>query len=214
MRKKDKILVFSAHSDDFVIGAGGTIANYAGKGNKVQAIIFSYGESSHPWLKTKIVQNMRSRETFEACKLLRCKAKFFYLKEGKFMEDYLNKGLKTEFIRLIEKYRPTKIFTHSNEDPHPDHKAVYEITLQMYEELSTKPELYIYSIWNPVSFKTNYPSLYVDISKTLSLKMKALWKFKSQKVHIIYPVILLIYKAVKDGIKMRKRFGEHFFRIK
>ena len=126
------------------------------------------------------------------------------------MEDYLQKRLKAEFVRLIEKYQPTKIFTHSSEDPHPDHKAVHEITLQVYEELSIKPELYIYSIWNPVSFKTNYPSLYVDISKTFPLKMKALWKFKSQKVHIIYPVFLLIYKAVKDGIKMRKRYGEHF----
>lgn len=214
MRKKDKILVFSAHSDDFVIGAGGTIANYASKGSKVLAIVFSYGESSHPWLKTKIVRKIRSRETFEACRLLRCKAKFFYLKEGRFGEDYLQKELKTEFIRLVERYRPTKIFTHSNEDPHPDHKAVHEITLQVYEELSIKPELYIYSIWNPVSFKTSYPSLYVDISKTFLIKMKALWKFKSQKVHIIYPVFLLICKAIKDGIKMRKRYGEHFFRIK
>ena len=40
MQKKDKILVFSAHSDDFVIGAGGTIANYAGKGSKVLAVVF------------------------------------------------------------------------------------------------------------------------------------------------------------------------------
>ncbi len=214
MPRKEKILVFSAHSDDFVIGAGGTIADYTNKRKKVLVLIFSYGELSHPWLKPKVVQKMRSKETFGACKLLKCKAKFFDLREGKFEEDFREKELKTKFIRLIEKYKPTKIFTHSHEDPHPDHKAVHQITLELYGELKEKPELYIYSIWNPVSFKTQYPSLYVNISKTFSTKLKALWRFKSQKVHLLYPVFLLLYKAVKDGLKMRAWFGEHFFRIK
>ncbi len=214
MTKREKILVFSAHSDDFVIGAGGTIAKYAKEGKKVSAVVFSYGELSHPWLKGKVVQTMRSKETFEACRLLKCKATFFDLREGKFLEDYAEQNLKTALLQLIEKQKPLKIFTHSHEDPHPDHKAVHEITLNIYNELKQKPEVYMYSIWNPVSFKTHYPSLYVDISKTFSLKLKALWKFKSQKVHIVYPVLLLLYKAIKDGFKMRSKFGEHFFRIK
>ena len=214
MSKKEKIMVFSAHSDDFVIGAGGTIANYAREGKKISAIVFSYGELSHPWLKQKVVQKMRYKETIDASKLLKCKSLFYDLREGKFPEDYKEKNLKTTLIQLIEKQKPTKIFTHSHEDPHPDHKAVHEMTLEVYQELKEKPEVYMYSIWNPVSFKTNYPSLYVDVSKTFSTKLKALWKFKSQKIHIFYPLALLLYKAVKDGFKMRKKFGEHFFRIK
>lgn len=214
MSKREKIMVFSAHSDDFVIGAGGTIANYSKKRKKAMVIVFSYGELSHPWLKGKVVQTMRTKETFEACKLLKCKAKFFDLREGKFLEDYTEKNLKAALLQIIEKQKPTKIFTHSHEDPHPDHKAVHEMTLEVYRELKEKPEVYIYSIWNPVSFKTHYPSLYVDVSKTFSTKLKALWKFKSQKIHILYPLVILMYKAVKDGFKMRKKFGEHFFRIK
>ncbi|MBI2582105.1 PIG-L family deacetylase [Candidatus Woesearchaeota archaeon] len=214
MSRKEKIIVFSAHSDDFVIGAGGTIANYSYAGKKVLAIVFSYGELSHPWLKQKVVQKMRYKETEEASKLLKCKATFFDLREGKFMEDYQAKNLKIELLKIIEKQKPTKIFTHSHEDPHPDHRAVHEMTLDVYNELKQKPELYMYSIWNPVSFKTHYPSLYVNISKTFSLKLKALWKFKSQKVHVLYPFILLMYKSIKDGFKMRTTFGEHFFRIK
>jgi len=77
-----------------------------------------------------------------------------------------------------------------------------------------KPELYVYSVWNPVSFKTQFPSLYVDVTKTFFTKLKALKTFKSQKIHVAYPFFLLMYRAFKDGIKIRKRFGEHFFRIK
>ena len=207
-------MVFSAHSDDFVIGAGGTIAKYTQQKNKVLAVVFSYGELSHPWLKKKVVQKMRCKETEDASKLLRCKSIFYDLREGKFLDGYKAKNLKESLIQLLEKEKPTKVFTHSHEDPHPDHRAVHEMTLEVFNELKEKPEVYMYSIWNPVSFKTQYPSLYVDVSKTFSLKLKSLWKFKSQKVHVSYPFILLMYKAIKDGIKMHAWFGEHFFRIK
>jgi len=214
MPRKEKIVVFSAHSDDFVIGAGGTIAKYTQQKSKVLAVVFSYGELSHPWLKEKVVQRMRYQETMEASKLLKCRSIFYDLREGKFLDGYKAKNLKETLLKLLEKEKPTKIFTHSHEDPHPDHRAIHEITLEVFNELPEKPEVYMYSIWNPVSFKTHYPSLYIDVSKTFSLKLKALWKFKSQKVHIAYPTLLLLYKAVKDGFKMRTRFGEHFFRIK
>jgi N-acetylglucosamine malate deacetylase 1 len=213
-KKEETIIVFSAHSDDFVIGAGGTIANYTKEGKKVIAVIFTYGEKSHPWLKESIVKKMRSDETLEAAKVLKCQTIFFDLKEFKFMDDYKkNDKVKNTLLELIKKEKPSKIFTHSDDDPHPDHKGVYAITKDIYDGLKNPPELYIYSIWNPVSFRTQFPSLYVDISKTFRTKLKALKTFRSQKLHVAYPLFLLIYRAIKDGFKLRKRFGEHFFRI-
>ena len=212
---KKTVLVFSAHSDDFVIGAGGTIANYTKEGRKVIAIIMSYGEKSHPWLKESVVQRMRSKETLEAGKLLDCKTIFFDLKEGNFAEGYKNKKLEEELLKLINKHKPTKIFTHSNEDPHPDHRATHKITVDLYEKLSFKPEVYIYSVWNPVSFKTKYPSLYIDIGKTFSTKLEALKTFRSQKIHVAYPFFLLLFRAIRDGLKVKgTKFAERFFRIK
>lgn len=210
---KETIFVFSAHSDDFVIGAGGTIANYTKEGKKVIAIVFTYGERSHPWLKEKVVKKMRSEETFEAGRILKCKTIFFNLREGKFLEDYKER-MEKDLLKLLTREKPTKIFTHSNEDPHPDHRAVNKITLEAIKKIEQKSEIYTYSVWNPVSFKTEYPSLYVDVSKNFSKKLKALKTFRSQKIHVAYPFLLLLYKAIKDGIKIRKRFGEHFFRIK
>ena len=212
---KETIVVFSAHSDDFVIGAGGTIANYIAEGKKVISIIFSYGEQSHPWLKEHVVQKMRKGETLEACELLKCGSIFFDLKELKFYENYKeDKNIEKKLISLFNNYKPTKLFTHSAEDPHPDHKAVHKITLELLEKLTDAPETYIYSVWNPVSFKTNFPSFYVDVSKTFKLKLQAIKTFKSQKIHVAYPLFLLIFRAIKDGWHIRKKFGEHFFRIK
>jgi LmbE family N-acetylglucosaminyl deacetylase len=214
MSKKETVIVFSSHSDDFVIGAGGTIAKYTQEGKKVISVIFSYGESSHPWLKETVVQEMRSEETIEACELLNCKAIFFDLKEFNFKKEYHNKGVEKKLLDLFEKENPTKIFTHSSEDPHPDHSAVHNITIELFKKLKNKPELYIYSVWNPVSFKTKYPTLCTDITKTFPLKLKALKTFRSQKIHVAYPFFLLLFRAVREGFRIRKRFGEKFYRLK
>lgn len=211
------IIVFGAHSDDFVIGAGGTIAEYAKEKKKVISIVFSYGERTHLWLKEKIACEMRAKEAHDASKILGCKTIFFDLKEGKFLEEYKEKNLGEEILKIINKKKPAKIFTHSPDDPHPDHKAIHKITLDLYEQLNykPKPEVYIYPIWNPVSFKTNFPALYVDISKTFGKKLKALLQFPSQKISAIYPLMLLIlFRAIRNGFKIRKKFAEMFYRIK
>ena len=213
-KKKETVLVFGAHSDDFVIGAGGTIANYAQAGKQVVSIVFSYGENSHPWLKETVVQKMRAHEALEASKMLGCKTYIFDLKESDFVKEFQEKQLEKKILPMIKTLKPKKIFTHSHEDPHPDHKATYKITLELYEKIKgKKPELYIYSIWNPVSLK-KYPALYENITNNFKLKLKALKTFRSQKVHVAYPLMLLIFRAVTEGFKIRTWFGEKFFRVK
>ena len=215
-KKRDTILVFSAHSDDFVLGAGSTIARYAKEGKTIKVIVFSYGEKSHPWLKVHITKKMRAEEAFQASKILGCKTSFLDLHEFKFYEDFQRNTTAQELRDLIIKDKPLKIFTHSQEDPHPDHQAVNKITLELYDSFpsSSKPEIYTYSVWNPVSFRTFYPALYVDATKTFSTKLKALHKFHSQRIHIAYPFLLLVFRSFKDGFHIGKRFGEKFFKIR
>lgn len=211
----ETIVVFGAHSDDFVIGAGGTIAKYQQEGKKILAIVFSYGEKSHPWLRPGVVQQTRSLEAFDAGKIIGVSEIVFYnLAELKFAEEYAAKNIEKDLLTLLEKEKPTKIFTHSPEDFHPDHRAVHQITLNLWEKLPAKPEVYIYSVWNPVSFQTKYPALYVPITATFAAKLQALKSFRSQKLHIAYPFLLLLFRAFKEGIKIKSRFGEKFFRVK
>lgn len=216
-QKKETILVLGSHSDDFVIGAGGTIAKYVCEKKEVFSIIFSYGEKSHPWLKEKLTRQIRAGEAFQASKLLGCKTTFFDLNELKFREDYQKKGLEKKMLKIINQKKPSKIFTHSQEDPHPDHQAVYKITMELYEKIdfTPKPELYTYSVWNPVSFKTKNPAFYVDVTKTFSQKWDALKLFPSQRFVAIYPLmILIIFRALTNGLKLRTLFAEKYYRIK
>ena len=216
MDKKEVVFVFGAHTDDFVIGAGGTIANYIEEGKKVVSIIFSMGELSHPWVKENVIKGVRAKETLIAGELMGCKTYFLNLGDQKIERDYEKTGAEKKLLDLLEKEKPTKIFTHSIEDPHPDHKKVHNITLDLYEkvDINPKPEVYVYSVWNPVSFKTKWPALYVDVSKNFGKKLSALKMFRSQKIHVAYPFFLLLFRAIKNGFKVKGWFGEKFFRIK
>jgi len=213
---KDTIFIFSAHSDDFVIGCGGTIAKLREIGKNVRCYIFSYGEKSHPWMRAEEVKSMRASETDEACKILGCEAEFFDLRELHFREDAkkykIVKYLKDEF----DKYTPSRIFLHSKEDPHPDHKDVHALGMQMIKRVKAEemPEVYVYSVWNIFEFKTKYPALFVDVKETFELKMEAMRAFPSQQVHIAFPTFMLLFRAFRDGLYSKHKLAEKFFLVK
>ena len=121
-----------------------------------------------------------------------------------------------ELLKLIQRLKPTKIFTHGKSMVHPDHRAVNQITMNLWEKLpKPKPEIYIYPVWSPMALKDQHPILYEDISQTFSLKIKALKTFHSQKTRAIYQLTLpIFYRAIVNGFKIKKRFAEKFYRIK
>ena len=214
-KKRETIVIFSAHSDDFVIGAGGTIAKYSEEGKKVLVLIMSYGEKSHPWMKDQVTKKFRSDEAFGASELLGCQSTFFNLREFNFKEGAKRKKLIEKIKEIIDTEKPSKIFTHSGEDPHPDHKATHNLTLDVFETLKKKPEVYIYSIWNPVSMKTqDVPKMYVDISSTFKKKLQALKLFRSQYQAILPLSLQTLFSNLKAGLKIKKRLGEEFYKIK
>lgn len=213
---EETILMLSAHSDDFVLGAGGTHAKYAQEGKHVVAIVFSYGEASHPWLKKHVTMEMRMRETEEAVKVLGAEhLHILGLTEGKFEEELISKKAHQQLIELIKTLKPSKIFTHSVDDPHPDHRAVYKETLKLMDEVKFKGHAYSYNVWNPINVrKRKEPKLIVDISKTFKQKIESLKKFKSQRAALIQLIPLTYWRAIRSGISNKTKFAEIFIKIR
>ncbi len=219
--KKETIIVFSAHSDDYVLGAGGTIAHYTDEGKEVIAIIFSYGEKSHPWLRARYTKEMRAKEAYEAGKILGCEIIFFDLQEFTFAEDYKAKNIEQKLLEILHEKKPVKILTHSEEDPHPDHRAVHEITKGIMKKLQGKingndaaTEVFSYHIWNPFAFRANKAQLYVDVSETHSTKLRAIKAFRSQRWNAVYPLMPIIFlRAWLGGRKIGVRYAEKFYLI-
>jgi LmbE family N-acetylglucosaminyl deacetylase len=223
---KGNILVVCAHSDDQVLGPGGAMAKYAREGYNVYTIIFSYGEGSHPHMKLSYVAKIRVAEAQEADVIIGGKGVIFLaLKDINIKEDFRKKKMMERFKRQILAYAPEKIFTHSSDDVHPDHRFVRDVVLEACEGLARKglldPELYSFSVSNLWSAKEKaLPRLVVDVSDTFKYKIRALHEFRSQINFFSYMItnnllyLAVYYRAFVNGLKYGFRAAEVFYRIR
>lgn len=205
------IMALVAHSDDEIVGCGGTLSKYKKEGKDVIVVIFSYGEKSHPHLKEEVVSSTRQREAEDIDKFFERESIFFGLEEGKIKEEANQKNIRDQIKILVRRYKPEIIFTHSSLDPHPDHKAVNNIVLDTLKKIKYKGMIYTFEVWNILN--ENRPAIYIDISDTFNLKKRALKKFKSQKI-FIYPLwIPMWYRARAYGKKCNCKYAEKFYKI-
>ncbi|MBI3034476.1 PIG-L family deacetylase [Candidatus Woesearchaeota archaeon] len=216
MHKKQTVLVFCAHSDDQIFGPGGTAAKYASQGDDVISIVFACGELTHPWLKRRIISEIRKNEAKDADRVIGGKDVLFLgINETEFLKEADSDWVKGKIEHMIRHYRPDKIFTHSKDDPHSAHRAVNKTVIDALEKTKYKCDTYAFDVWNPLNFRgRNEPKMYVNITDTFSLKIKALKCFKSQWVTMISLLWSVYLRALMNGLDAGCKYAERFYKIR
>jgi LmbE family N-acetylglucosaminyl deacetylase len=212
----NSVLVICAHSDDQIFGPGGTVAKYAKEGKKVHTIIFSYGEQSLPLQKKEYTIISRVKEAKDVDKYLGGDGvTFLGLEETKFMEQFSKKKMYPKLKRLILTFRPSIIFTHSVDDPMPDHRTTNKLVLETIDRMRYKCDIYMFDVWNLFNFKKrNYVKIIVDISDTFKMKVKALRMFTSQKRSLFMLMWSVYLKAWSGGREIKVKHAEVFYKIR
>ena len=211
----ETVLVMAAHSDDQVIGMGGTIAKYSKEGSHIVVVIFTSGERSSPWLKKDVIQKERIEESIIIDRYLGCKETIFLnVPDGKVRDKLNDKRFILDLARIINNYKPGSIFTHSRQDPHPDHNSVHELVIKTLDIIDKKKKIgvYVFEIWNIVN--EIHPRIYVDVSKTFWKKIKAMKMFKSQKIFVYALFIQVMIRAFFSGFHAKCRYAERFYKIR
>jgi N-acetylglucosamine malate deacetylase 1 len=218
--KKESVIVFCAHSDDHILGAGGTMAKYAKQGKEVKTVIFSYGELASPiLLKDKHSIERRVKEAQRADKIIGGSGVIFFgLSDGKVAHEIYEKDIITKMINLIKEIKPKKIFTHNIDDPHPDHRAIRKTLIEVLYEMNYKCDVYSFPIYTPFKLRRrNVLKLVVDITDTFKIKIKALKIFKSQfNMYAFinwFPLTATFMRDFMNGLNNNYRFAEIFYRI-
>ena len=228
LKKNDEknILVICAHFDDQILGPGGTMAKYATQEYNVYTFIFTYGEVSHPHYQFKHIAKTRVQESRDADSIIGGKGVFFFgMKDGKIIESFKEKNKMPLLKRIIKNYSPEKIFTHSIDDPLPDHRAVRTLVLEAYDYLNKKEKLncdvYSFDVWNLWNIKKRKdPKLVVDIGDTFHKKIKALHAFKSQINFFSHTILVnflylgVYVKAFINGLRYKVKVAEVFYKIR
>src|SRR5205823_3131292 len=232
--KFQKVMVVSAHPDDPDFGAGGSVARLADSGAEVTYVIVTDGRQGgeDPTQKDSVLVAIRQREQKAAAKVLGVKKiEFLGYKDGHLEPDL---KLRRDIVRMIRKHRPVLVITHIPErfldvpmgGTHPDHLAVGQATLAAVYPDSRNPRAFrgllkqgypphiVNEVWIPFWTQGDY---FVDISKTIDLKVEALKKHKSQvaKPGQEWQVEKWVPKRHRDiGKRAGFRYAESFKRIK
>ncbi len=209
------VLVCVAHPDDEVLGCGATIVKLSKK-EKVITVIFSYGDAWPPWMvDKKDLIKTRVKESKLAGEILGVNKTYFLgLKDTRIALDWSVEKEKA-LHRLFEKYKPTKVFTHTARDKHKDHAAVNKIVnkeLKKQELLGRKIKKYYFEInfWSFIN--AGEPLIVFDVSKTFNKKLEAIDIFESQKSLMTLLKPMVIAKAYFYGKDHGYERAEYYFK--
>ncbi len=203
-----KILVVCAHPDDEVLGCGGTMAKFAGKGDKVFTLILGEGvtsrdDSRDPRKRKKEIAELK-KSALKANAILGVKQVFFHgLADNRFDQIPL-----LDIIKIVEKTKskisPDIVFTHFRKDLNKDHRIVYKAVLTACRPLAdnTVKEMYSFEVLS--STEWNYPHVFnpntfEDVSESMTLKIRALSCYAKELKKFPHP-------RSKEGVKVSGRY--------
>ena len=176
------ILVIAAHPDDEVLGCGGTIARYTHKGCNVYVIFMTDGVSSRKESSNHNDIKDREESTIIASQILGFKLVEVFGFPDNGMDKIPLLDIVKKLENVINEIKPTVVYTHHWGDLNIDHRITCEAVLtacRPYPGQIVK-EIYGFEIsssteWSSPSVENSFiPNNFVDISKTLNLKIKAL----------------------------------------
>ena len=193
---KEKILVITAHPDDVDFSCNGTMALWNKDKEIYYAICTSGDKGNHIGKTKKEIIKIREEEQKEAADIIGVKNVIFLREPDGELDN--TKKFREKIVRLIREIKPDILFAFDPSNNkfdqiykyHPDHRAVglavydsiypatgnrnffpHHILSEGLEPHEVK-EVYFYG--------TDYPNTWIDITKVIDLKIKALKCHKSQ----------------------------------
>ena len=184
------VMAIAAHPDDIEFGCSITVSNFIEKGYEAIYVIVTNGESGfkieHRPRKERI--RIREKEQIEATKVIGAKKVIFLNEKDGALLNNLN--LRAKLVKLIKTYKPEIIFSFdpANRDfvdlnlNHIDHRNLGEA---VFDSVFAAKNKYLFpgkphKVDKIYFFGSNKPNYFVDITKKIDLKLKALSKHKSQ----------------------------------
>lgn len=189
----ERILVVAAHPDDEVLGCGGTLARYRALGWPVRVVFLAEGvtaryqpeQFSLPEVVEKSVR--RNANALKALALLGVDADQVFLAERPCcrLDQVPLLDLTKQIEAHIRDFRPTRLFTHSADDPNVDHGVAHRAMLPAVRPLPGQSLRAIFAFevlssteWNPL--KPFAPTVFSDISHTMELKVAAMAAYEDE----------------------------------
>ena len=180
-----RVLIISAHPDDEVIGAGGTIARHADKGDDIYWCVVTDAYSP-PWSEDYL--RIAKEQVYGVKEVLSIKEVFFCGFPTVKLNTVPYIDISTAIQKIVDKVKPEIVYTTPRNDINQDHRIVHDCTLVATRPFpgSTIKRLLSYEIGptNRYGFSNGSsgfpPNIFVDISPYLEKKLEAMRCYKTE----------------------------------
>jgi len=200
-----RVLAISAHTDDAIVLAGGTLTRFVDEGHSIHYVGLSLAEKSIPLNFPKQVLNDECHEAVSKLGIPRDRVLLSYFPVRQFPK-YRQKVL--EALRMLSEYKPELVLVHGSVDIHQDHQVVYQEALRAFKNCS----IIGYNCpWNV--FGGERQNLFVRLTdEQLKRKLTAVKCFKSQiaKGSPYFTPEYLRGLAVERGSRIGVQYAEAF----
>ena len=196
VKQNSTALVVAPHPDDETLGCGGAIALLRQLDIAVRVVVVSDGTKSHPNSKTyppTALKKLREQESLAALAILGVTPEavtFFGMPDGAVPSfDGVGEDEYQTAIVLCQRYlqdiKPSVVFLPWRKDPHPDHRASWQLFVTAINSLNNPPCIIEYPIWDwdteqRRDFSESVKAWRLGINSVLELKRQAIAKYQSQ----------------------------------
>ena len=222
-RQNDRVLVVAPHCDDEVLGCGGTIKFLADKGTDIFLyIVTGHGDENHP-IWPKDTWDTIHKECKKSSSYLGIKEIIHGNLPAICLPDLPIYKVNKEIQSVLNKIKPSIIFMPWKGDMHKDHEIInYALSVNLRPYIFNNKNIRLvlsYEVLSetnlplePSNFTQFIPNFYLDISKYISHKLKALDFYQSQLTDSPSPRSIEAVKALAKlrGVHIRKEFAEAF----
>jgi len=201
IKPNEKILILAPHADDEVIGCGGLLLKYA---KQCDVICLTDGRYGDQQLKQNEMIEIRKKEFVSVMQKLRVNDfNLLNIEDTKLKDSYDN-------FTNIDFKNYDYVFIPNHLDQHPDHKAVFSLLMQAYNEnlINQNTKIAMYEVWGTLLL----PNDYIDISNLEKEKRDIINIYQSQAKHIDYAMRILALNKYR-GIMVGKDSIECYFTV-
>ena len=212
-----KSLIVAPHPDDEILGVGGTILKRKSEGNKIAWLIITKPSPSLGWGIERL--NQRKIEIELIRNFMGFDEVFNLEFECGFLDSIPLNKLVNSISEVISKFKPKEIFIPHYGDVHSDHGIVNRTVIsatKCFRQPSVK-RIMTYETMSETEFgldRSNIfsPNLFIDISKYIDKKLKALDIYKNEISEFPFPrskealLSLGKYRGASSGLKVAEAF--------
>jgi LmbE family N-acetylglucosaminyl deacetylase len=193
------VLIVAPHPDDETLGCGGAITLLRSLGKTVNVLVMSDGTQSHPNSRqcpALALKNLREAETRCAMATLGVEDShitFFQLPDGA-IPQVGSPSFEAAVFQChshLVVARPNIIFVPWRLDPHPDHRATWQIVRAAIDQAALGSRVLEYPIWDwdsaqrQLSPQGAIQAWRLDITAVVEVKQQAIAAYRSQTTDLI-----------------------------